>query len=1089
MIDREYLQYMTGERSYFRGLQIYNSGKILDYSIEETIDGDYVEARVMGSGRNVYQVNMRYDLEMDDVDYVECDCPAYYSYGGICKHCVAVILKYMDEKNQIDSMSELENQEIGVGEISRQPETTPEIKKLLSDMVMEKLLPINQDKVFGKVQIKPYLTCDRYETSLKFKIGVSRMYVLKDVLSFADAIENKKEISYGQKLKFLHMIDAFEPESRKLAAFICRWASQNRDMYRQYSYYENQFQKVKVMTLNARELEDFFEIMGKQKIKAEIDMDKERSWQLTDEPLLRYLEITGLDQGIEVKVEPILGYCGDQYFVYFQNQKIYRISKKEMGPICEFVVCLAKMPGCKVFIQKDDVPLFCREMLPILEQFYQCNKVNFNEKDYGFIPVSFEIYLDAPQKNFVTCEILAVYKNKKYNIYDQKEDRSSRDIVKEAEIGKIATVHFNAYDERGKKMVIAKDDELIYEFLTEGIAQMQKIGEVFISDVLKNIKVAKAPKVTAGISLSGDLLELSISTGDMPRNQLMEILSKYDRKKKFYRLKNGTFITLKEDEDIIVMQELKKKLSLTDSQMKEEKILLPKYRALYLDSELKDKRKLPFNRSLEFRKLIENMKTVEENAFDVPDSLTSTLREYQKKGFQWMKTLKHNGFGGILADDMGLGKTLQVITLLLSEYKEDSKRNPTLVITPASLVFNWISEIQTFAPELSVKTIIGTAAEREALIKDIQTGDIVITSYDLLKRDIEQYNEMVFDCQVIDEAQYIKNHNTQASKAVKRIQAGFKLALTGTPVENRLSELWSIFDYLMHGFLYSYQKFRREMEQPIVQNQDEDVMEHLQKMIRPFVLRRLKKDVLKDLPEKLEKVVYVKLEGEQQKLYHAHVQRLQMMLEKQSPEEFQTSKIQILAELMKLRQICCHPGLIFDKYQENSGKTEVCLDLLENAVNGGHKILLFSQFVSVFEGLCKNMDQRGLSYMTLTGKDSKEKRREMVEQFQTGDVSIFCISLKAGGTGLNLTAADIVIHYDPWWNLAVQNQATDRVHRIGQVNTVVEYKLIMKDTIEEKIIQLQEKKKKLAEQILEGNGIDSGSFSQEEIMELLNDTL
>ena len=521
--------------------------------------------------------------------------------------------------------------------------------------------------------------------------------------------------------------------------------------------------------------------------------------------------------------------------------------------------------------------------------------------------------------------------------------------------------------------------------------------------------------------------------------------------------------------------------------------------------------------------------------------------------------MNYNGFGGILADDMGLGKTLQVIAFLLSEFlerrntvveniavketamlnmqseieiveqackaaeaqKADGKKadgqtgklqRNTLIIAPASLVYNWSSEIQRFAPELTAKMVTGTAAERRQILAEADSEDILLTSYDLLKRDISEYAGYKFRCEIIDEAQYIKNANTQAAKAVKEVQADFRLALTGTPVENRLSELWSIFDYLMPGFLYSYKKFREEVEIPAVQNSDEDAkeenteaseenqeenqentqqdeedaMKRLQKMIRPFVLRRLKKEVLTDLPDKLEENMFVQLTGEQQKLYDAHVKRMMLMLDKQSEEEFKTSKITILAELTKLRQICCDPSLIFADYKADSAKVDMCLNMISNAVESGHKILLFSQFTTMLDHLAKRLEEEKISYYMLTGSTGKEKRAQMVENFNTDDTQVFCISLKAGGTGLNLTAADIVIHFDPWWNLAVQNQATDRAHRIGQKNVVNVYKLIVKDTIEENILKLQEKKRELADQILEGEGLNGGSFTKEELMELLS---
>ena len=377
------------------------------------------------------------------------------------------------------------------------------------------------------------------------------------------------------------------------------------------------------------------------------------------------------------------------------------------------------------------------------------------------------------------------------------------------------------------------------------------------------------------------------------------------------------------------------------------------------------------------------------------------------------------------------------------------------------------------------------AAERKDIIKTSGKSRILITSYDLLKRDAEIYQDMVFAIQVIDEAQYIKNPSTQAAKGVKKITASFKLALTGTPIENRLSELWSIFDYLMPGFLYSYQRFREEIRLPIVTNQDENKMERLQKMIRPFILRRLKGDVLKDLPEKLEENVFAKLDGEQMQLYDARVQRIKELLDGQSEQQFKEHKIQILAELTRLRQLCCDPALLYEDYAGESAKTDMCMELILNAVNGGHKVLLFSQFTSMLDRLGERLKKEDVAYYMLTGSVNKEKRMEMVESFATDEVPVFCISLKAGGTGLNLTAADIVIHYDPWWNVAVQNQATDRAHRIGQKHVVTVYKLVAESTIEEKIIAIQERKKQLAEQVLEGEGMDTASFTREEIMELL----
>ncbi len=411
-----------------------------------------------------------------------------------------------------------------------------------------------------------------------------------------------------------------------------------------------------------------------------------------------------------------------------------------------------------------------------------------------------------------------------------------------------------------------------------------------------------------------------------------------------------------------------------------------------------------------------------------------------------------------------------------------------LIVCPASLVYNWKSEIERFAPSMQAVAVAGNAADRKKALQEAGRWDILITSYDLLKRDEEAYEEMNYQYEVIDEAQYIKNHNTKVSKAVKRIRAGFRMALTGTPIENRLSELWSIFDYLMQGFLYPYSRFREELEIPIVSNQEEEASERLRNMIRPFVLRRLKKDVLKELPAKMEEPVVAQMEGEQEKLYAAHVQRIKLMLEGQTEAEFATQKLQILAELTKLRQLCCDPGLIYEDFNGESAKLLMCVDLIKNAIDGGHKVLLFSQFTTMLERIGDRLHREGISYFCLTGATSKERRAELVQRFQEGDTPVFCISLKAGGTGLNLTAADIVIHYDPWWNVAVQNQATDRAHRIGQRNAVTVYKLIAKGSIEENILRLQEKKKELAEQLLGNDGFEAVKITKEDMLRLLAGT-
>lgn len=1096
MLTKEDIRFMAGRAFYARGVELYNNGKVSDFHVEETQKNIWIiTARVKGSVRHVYAVELAYDSGMDEMVESFCECPAYYNYDNMCKHCVAVLLHFVDfEKKHPEFFAE-SGWEDGWGELAdvpEKPETTPAMKGLLMKQFMERSFPLTHQEFCGKVRLEPYLEWREDMVEAEFHIGISKMYVLKDIFEFRRHMTAMEEYSYGKNLKFPHMKEAFAKESQKLMEFILYWAGRNEERYRTYAYYgyydRPAFQKVRTMDLDGGELEAFLTAVGQQGFLANIFGRGEREWHVKQERPERGMTLTGKEHGIELKISQPMGFMGENYCYYPVDGIIYMEKTADLAPVRDFMLCVERETDGTVFIQKEDAPVFCGQLLPVLEHFYRCEKTDFDAADYLQSPASFEIYLDAPQKDFITCRLLAVYGDRKYNMYKKEENETivSRDVFREMEVGQAVSSYFNAYDEQGGMLALSMDEEMMYILLTEGIERMQSLGEVYISDALKKIRVTSAPKVSVGISLSGDMLELSMHTEDMPMEQLIEILSKYDRKKKYYRLKSGSFVDMGGGE-LEALARLKSELGITDRQLRQEQIALPKYRALYLDGELKAQPMQGALRDKSFKELVRNMKTVEDNDFEVPASLEEIMREYQKKGFLWIKTLKHNGFGGILADDMGLGKTLQVIAFLLSEFidAEQSENKRCLIVAPASLVFNWSSEIERFAPALCVKTVTGTAEERRTAIRESGSRDILLTSYDLLKRDIDCYAGLRFYCQVIDEAQYIKNHNTQAARAVKEIEAGFKLALTGTPVENRLSELWSIFDYLMPGFLYAYQRFREEIEFPVVQNQDEAVMQRLRKMIAPFVLRRLKKDVLTDLPDKLEENMYARLEGEQRKLYDAHVQRMRMMLDKTSEEEFKTAKIQILAELTKLRQICCDPSLLFENYQANSAKMDMCMDLIRNAISGGHKLLLFSQFTSMLDLIRTELEKEGIGYYMLTGSTSKEKRMQMVGQFNGDDTPVFCISLKAGGTGLNLTAADIVIHYDPWWNLAVQNQATDRAHRIGQQNVVSVYKLIVKGTIEDNIMKLQEKKKELAEQVLGGEGMGSGSFTKEELAALL----
>ncbi len=450
------------------------------------------------------------------------------------------------------------------------------------------------------------------------------------------------------------------------------------------------------------------------------------------------------------------------------------------------------------------------------------------------------------------------------------------------------------------------------------------------------------------------------------------------------------------------------------------------------------------------------------------------------------------------------GKTIQMLSVIVDYVqnvpeKEDmipgqeqltvgNSKRASLVVSPSSLTLNWQNEAQKFAGELKTLVIKGTLSERKRQIQELDQYDLVITSYDLLKRDIELYEEKAYQFRFIiaDEAQYLKNSNTQNAKAIKKIKADTRYALTGTPIENSLAELWSIFDFIMPGYLFSYRTFKASYETPIVKGEDEEAMAKLRMLIEPFVLRRNKKEVLTELPDKTITVLNNEMGEEQRNIYLNYLaQAKQELAEEIDMNGYEKSQMQILAALTRLRQICCHPSLFIEDYQEGSSKLDQCMEIIEEASNSGHKILLFSGYTSMFEIMEKELKQLGISYFKLTGATKVEERIKMVDEFNENPaIKVFLISLKAGGTGLNLTGADMVIHYDPWWNLSTENQATDRAYRIGQKNNVQVYKLITKNSIEEKIYELQQRKAELVDNMLSTKTSFINKLSREEIMNL-----
>ena len=1080
--------------TYRRGKELYETGAVRDFSydiyMEQELPMADISAKVRGQQQEYYEVSAVVDEKFADVSTCRCTCQAFYNYEGMCKHCVAVLLAYVNRREARDILRVKRDEPKPLSTSAVAPmQTDGAFKSILSQYSMRAgvsyLIPEN---IYGKVELEPYFKMNYGYASVEFKIGTDQKYVLKNISAFLRAIERNEKVKYGKKLDFYHNPEAFTEQALKLVDFLKQQELDKRRQTQYHAYYVYTGSYERTMELDEVGIERFFTAMGNTPFAAELGYAQERMCHIEEKERKPRLTIRVGATGIFLLLEDLQVIRGNRYYYFYEEDCIYRSPAALKEKTGEFFDYLERRVGGECYIAAEELPMFCRDLLPLLRETFEVEEEGFDESLYVPKKPEFELYLDKQDNQRIGAKLVSVYGDKKYNVLEKPKVGEVRDLAEEVRVQSLVEPYFNDYGMGNTVFVIFQDEDLLYQLLTNGLARLSEYMTIYTSEDFRGLKVVSSPAVTVGVALKSDLLELQIHSEEMSAEELAYLLTKYDRKKKYIRLKNGDFLDICDD-GLGVLAEVSEDLHLTETSLKKSHINIPKYRAMYLDAALKNNQQLTIEKNRDFKGMVRNMKTIEDSDYEVPESLKSVMRSYQKTGFLWLKTLRENGFGGILADDMGLGKTLQVISLLLAEQESyaagERERRRSLIVCPASLVYNWKKEIERFAPELKTTIIAGPADERGRIIKETRDGDILITSYDLLKRDVEYYQEMIFAIQVIDEAQYIKNPGTQAAKGVKKITAAFKLALTGTPIENRLSELWSIFDYLMPGFLYTYQRFREEIELPIVANGDENKMERLQRMIRPFVLRRLKSEVLHDLPEKLEENVYARLEGEQQALYDAHVQQLKQMLDKKSEQEIRTEKLQILSELTKLRQICCDPALLFEGYRGESAKAEMCMELLINAVNSGHKVLLFSQFTSMLDRLAERLTKEGIRYYMLTGSVSKEKRMQMVESFNEDDVPVFCISLKAGGTGLNLTAADIVIHYDPWWNVAVQNQATDRAHRIGQKHVVTVYRLVSEGTIEEKIMAIQERKRKLAEQILEGEGMDSVNFTREELLELL----
>ncbi len=674
----------------------------------------------------------------------------------------------------------------------------------------------------------------------------------------------------------------------------------------------------------------------------------------------------------------------------------------------------------------------------------------------------FDVYIDS-DRHEIRCKIKATYGEVSFFLPETRTT-DGYIVVRNIKLEEELLSWFSGFTlKRG--YYVADDDEVIYKFLSESLTEVQALAYVSVSDNFKSFDIKRNMPISAMVDYDSKTRILDAeTTSDLSEAEIREILLAVKLKKPFYRTEHGDFY------DIDALRD--RLLSFERIFMEREKNI-PIYNLLYLYAAASSGEDNGINCS---GNLTDYVKSVLSRTANIPGELRQKLRPYQIIGADWLCQLSHLGLGGILADDMGLGKTVQMIAFLAGR----TSKEPVLIVTPSALTYNWKYEFDKFLPGASVLIMDGNAEEREDKMCRMDSYEYIIVSYALLRRDIEQYVKRTFSYCILDEAQAIKNPRTMSACAVKRIKAKGRFALTGTPIENSMKELWSIFDFLLPGYLGTYNNFREMYENS---GTDSDGRALLKARIKPFILRRMKKEVLSELPEKLEEVLYAKMTDEQGRVYSAYKEiaknkALAAIAEKSG------QSMEILTLILRLRQISCHPGLFDAAYKGASGKLDLLYGRLETAIASGHRVLVFSQFTSMLGIIAKGLDERKINYFYIDGSTPPEKRIDLCNRFNNGENTIFLISLKAGGTGLNLTGADTVIHYDPWWNPAVTDQASDRAYRIGQKRNVHVIRLVSAGTVEEKIVRLQESKRELANDIININNTSLSSLSSEEILAL-----
>ncbi len=900
---------------------------------------------------------------------------------------------------------------------------------------------------------------DQQHMYIALKIGDRKWYTISSLADFFERLAQQTYAQYGMSLAFTHSINRFDEDSQDLIRFLKNCFYEGKTLVSNPS----------VMEIPPLYMDEFYELLGRlpQRYRNIQMKDKRQLLDIRvkseeDFVLLTFRNWSLLKSGIR----------GRHHLYRMQDDTLYRYRFDEQGKCLELIDSLSEQ---QLYVRNEQFADFYKYVLSEIRDY--ANMYGIAKYAYTLEPIGLELYGDIDELGRVYFQLDVLYEDERIpGFQDEQEYLPLRQEIVENFIRQYADI----IQPKEHCALFHDVSETLLEFMRDGLPFLSGYCEIFVSDVLKNMNKKHVVNLQAGLRLAGNLLEIDLHSRDIHKEELLDVLRAYRRKKHFYRLKNGKLLNLKSDQ-LEELDTMMQEFHIEDEQLQQNCIQLPGYRLFMLDAFTKGSDSIAFHKEDVLQNILYSFQQISTQDIEIPQRYNELLRDYQKDGFRWLKLMHRYGFGGILADDMGLGKTLQVIAFLESEKQAG---RTSIVVVPSSVLYNWEDEVRKFASDLRVCCITGSQAKREELIRSSMDMDLLITSYDYLKRDIGYYESRTFFYKILDEAQYIKNQRTMNATSTKRLKSHHALALTGTPIENSLAELWSIFDFLMPGYLFDYRYFSHHFEKDIVLGKHKEKQEQLKKMVQPFILRRVKKEVLSELPEKTETTLSIAFDEAEETMYMANLAQVNKELQ-QELDLVKTNRFQVLGMLMRLRQICCDPRLVYEEVSQPSSKLKACMELVSSLVENDKSVLLFSNFTSMLDLIQVELQHLHIPYFRMDGSTGKEERRELVQKFQDKEKKVFLISLKSGGTGINLTAAEAVIHYDPWWNVSAENQASDRAYRIGQNSRVQVYKLIMRNTVEERIQHLQQMKKELADIFVEENETNIMRMDKDQILELL----